>query len=311
MWYNDAMSKQSFILLTGIGFLVLVGAALLFAVAQTPKPQSEQSQKLRVAVTIYPLYDLVRQVAGNRADVALIVPPGALEHNFELTPKILSDLSGVKTIFAIGHGLDMWALQATNAIPGSSISVVDRGITIRDSSEKDEGPTDPHYWLHFGNAQLIADTVVEYLSTLDPNNALVYRENAENLKEDLAREKAELQAKLEPYRGAPILVFHDAWFYFAENFGLEIAGAFEPFVAEEPTPRHLAELASIVKEKNITTFFTEPQLSSTAIESFAEEYHLGIAVLDPLGGMQGRLTYQELMRYNAEQVLRAVRASKE
>lgn len=305
------MSKQSFILLAGIGLLVLVGVALFFAVAQTPKLQSERDQKFRVAATIYPLYDLVRQVAGNRADVALIVPPGALEHNFELTPKILSDLSDVKTIFAIGHGLDTWALQVTNAIPGSTISIVDREITIRESTEKNEEPTDPHYWLHFGNAELITDTIAQYLGTLDPNNARAYRENAEKLKEDLAREEAELQAQLESYRGAPILVFHDAWFYFAENFGLEIAGAFEPFVAEEPTPRHLAELASIVKEKNITTFFTEPQLSSAAIESFAEEYHLGIASLDPLGGVPGRLTYQELMRYNAEQVLAAVRASKE
>lgn len=301
------MLKPSFMLLIGAGLLVLIGAVLFFAVTQTPQPQSEQGQKLRVAATIYPLYDLVRQVAGNHADVALIVPPGSLEHNFELTPKILSDLSGVKTIFAIGYGLDTWALQVTNAIPGSTISVVDLGIRVRENV----GGPDPHYWLHFGNARLIAGTIAEYLSTLDQENALVYRENAEKLKEDLVREEVELQTQLEPYRGAPILVFHDAWFYFAENFGLEIAGAFEPFVAEEPTPRHLAELASIVKEKNIITFFTEPQLSSAAIESFAEEYRLGIAVLDPLGGMSGRLTYQELMRYNAEQVLAGVRASKE
>lgn len=293
-----------------LGILVLMGAGVLVFQKNPREQMAPQSLRLRVAATIYPLYDLVRTVAGSNADVALIVPPGALEHNFELTPKILSDLSGVKTIFAVGHGLDAWALQVTNAIPGSSIAIVDRGVQIRESIEKDEGPSDPHYWLHFGNARIITDTIAEYLSILDQENASMYRENAEKLKNDLARAEQELQAQMEPYRGAPILVFHDAWFYFAENLGLTIAGAFEPFVAEEPTPRHLAQLANVVKEKKITTFFIEPQLSSSAVKSFAEENNLGIATLDPLGGVPGRLTYGELMRYNAEQVLGAVRASR-
>lgn len=306
------MSKSY--LLIGVALFVLVGVGIFFVTKQTSQSlpfdtqaRGAHTQKLRVATTIYPLYDLVRQVAGSRADVTLIIPPGASEHHFEVTPRLIAELQGTQIIFAIGHGLDAWALQVASAIPNSIIDVVDRGIAIRESTEKDEGPTDPHYWLAIGNARTITNTIAENLSARDPGNAEFYRSNAETVKKNLTEEEKNLRVHLEPYRGSAILVFHDAWFYFAEDFGLEIAGAFEPFVAEEPTPRHLAELATMIREKKITTLFIEPQLSSTAIESFAEDNGLGIATLDPLGGVPGRLTYAELMRYNAEQVLSALR----
>lgn len=301
------MSKTS--LFIGCVLLMLVGVGMFFVVRQIPQARVEQSNKLRVAATIYPLYDLVRHVAGSHADVTLIIPPGASEHHFEVTPRLITELQGTQTIFAIGHGLDVWALQVAHALPDSVVDVVDRGIAIRDSMEKDEGPTDPHYWLAIGNARTIADTIAESLSARDPGNAEFYRRNAEAVKTNLTEEEKNLRAQLEFYRGSAIVVFHDAWYYFADDLGLSIAGAFEPFVAEEPTPRHLAELAKTIKEKKITTLFIEPQLSSAAIQSFAEDNGLGIATLDPLGGVSGRLTYQELMRYNAEQVLSALRAN--
>lgn len=286
---------------------MFVGVALFSAATQTPKMQAKQSQKLRVAATIYPLYDLVRHVAGSRADVTLIIPPGASEHHFEVTPRLITELQGTQIVFAIGHGLDAWALQVASAIPASTVDVVDKGIAIRASTEKDEGPTDPHYWLALGNAKTITDTIAESLSARDPNNAEFYRKNAEAVKTNLTEEEKNLRAELEPYRGSAIIVFHDAWYYFADDLGLSIAGAFEPFVAEEPTPRHLAELAKTIHEKKITTLFIEPQLSSAAITSFAEDNGLGIATLDPLGGVPGRLTYAELMRYNTEQVRSTLR----
>ncbi|MEK7122955.1 MAG: zinc ABC transporter substrate-binding protein, partial [Patescibacteria group bacterium] len=82
-------------------------------------------------------------------------------------------------------------------------------------------------------------------------------------------------------------------------------GAFEPFVAEEPTPRHLVELKKIISEKNITAIFVEPQISSSGIQGFAEENNLAILTLDPLGGTAGKMTYRELMRYNVSEVIRS------
>jgi zinc transport system substrate-binding protein len=104
----------------------------------------------------------------------------------------------------------------------------------------------------------------------------------------------------------PILTFHDAWFYFAEDFGLKIAGTFEPAAGEEPTPRYLAELQRRIGTEHIHIVFTEPQLSPSVLESFAKDTKIGIAELDPVGGVEGRTTYLELMEFNANSIRRAL-----
>jgi ABC-type Zn2+ transport system substrate-binding protein/surface adhesin len=115
-----------------------------------------------------------------------------------------------------------------------------------------------------------------------------------------------LKQVLAPARGKSILTLHDAWFYFAENFGLKIAGTFEPAAGQEPTPRYIAELQRTIKREHIGIMFIEPQLSSRVLETFAEDNHVGIAKLDPLGGVEGRSTYLQIMEFNADAIRRAV-----
>ncbi len=112
-------------------------------------------------------------------------------------------------------------------------------------------------------------------------------------------------------RDAPILTFHDAWFYFGEDLGLKIAGTFEPAAGEEPTPRYLAELQRRISTEHIRIVFIEPQFSASVLESFAKDNNVGIAELDPLGGTEGRTTYLELMVFNANSVRDAFQRQQE
>ncbi len=258
--------------------------------------------KLTVAGTIYPLYDIARNVAGDDATVMLIVPPGASPHFFEFSPRQLEALQDVKAVFAIGRGLDDWVTQVTTVVKGARVLIVDHGIALRTF---EDGSTDPHYWLHFDNARKIADNIAHGLSEMDPAHAGTYRENAQIYKEKLAAEERKLKDALAPVRGLPILTFHDAWFYFAEDFGLKIAGTFEPAAGEEPTPRYLAELQRRIRTEHIRIVFIESQFSTSVLESFAKDNNVGIAELDPLGGTEGRATYLELMAFNANSVRQA------
>lgn len=289
-----------------IGIFTFIALGVFFLVKKPQNVSTENSQKLRVAATIYPLYDIARQVAGDRADVILIVPPGASDENFQVSPKDVGRISGSRAIFSIGHGLDAWALDIANTIPDSEVITVDKNIILRTSAANGKGPADPHYWLDFGNARKIADTIAASLSEYDNGNAATYEENAEKLNNDLTAEEVRLSQKLEPYKGASLVVFHDAWYYFADALGLSVAGVFKLSAADEPSPRHLAILKNIIQEKNITTLFIEPQISSAAIEGFVEENNLTTAELDPVGGIPGRLTYNELMRYNIEEIVKAL-----
>lgn len=293
-----------------LAILALISAGVFLLKKQSAPLRVERGTKLRVAATIYPLYALARQVAGSSADVALIVPPGASDENFQVSPTDVGQMSGVSAIFSIGHGLDAFALQVQNAIPQSKVVVVDRNIAIRKNTANKEGPTDPHYWLDFENARKIADTIAASLGAYDHDNAQAYAKNAEKLKSELSIEEAKLKKILAPYEGAALLVFHDAWYYFADAFGLSVAGVFKPSAANEPSPRYLAGLEKIVNEKNISTLFTEPQISSAAVDGFVEENNLATAELDPVGGTVGRLTYSELMRYNVTEIVRVLSEKK-
>ncbi len=290
--------RQPYVLLLAAATILLLALIALrrAQIARTPSP------RLAVAATIYPLYDIVRNVADGAADVRLIVPPGVSPHLFEFSPRQLQTLQDVRLIFTIGHGLDDWAAQAARATKEARLFPVDQGIRLRTSSD---GAADPHYWLHFGNARQIAANVARGLSVSDPAHAATYRQNAVRYQDTLKRTEEQLKALLRPLEDTPILTFHDAWHYFAANFDLRIAGTIEPSAGGEPTPRTLAELHKIIQSQNIRIVFLEPQLATSVIESFARDNHLGIAELDPLGGVDGRTTYIDLMTFNARAIDRA------
>jgi len=268
---------------------------------------AQESDRPVVAGTIYPLYDMIRVVGGAHVEASVILPPGASPHLYEFSPKQLEKLRHVKVIFAIGHGLDDWATQVVNVAPEARVIIVDRGIDLR---KFEDGTTDPHYWLHLGNARRIVGTIANELSEIDPAHAADYRAAAKAYDQKLSDEERRLKEELAPVRGMPILTFHDAWYYFADEFGLTIAGSFEPAAGEEPTPRYLAALQRAIARDHIRILFIEPQLSSGAVRSFAEDNHLGIAVLNPLEGVEGQSAYLDVMAYNASAIRRALQPSR-
>jgi len=296
----ERLLRARFLILAVVAGVVIVG--IVYFRLRKPTLEPEAGKPI-VAATIYPLYDMARNVAGDAARVKLIVPPGASPHLFEFSPRQLQALQNVRAVFAIGHGLDNWVTQVTNVVKGASVIVVDRGIDLRTF---EDGTTDPHYWLNFGNAQKITDNIAKALIEIDPAHADVYRENARAYKDNLAEKERELKAVLAPAQAIPMLTFHHAWFYFAENFGLKIAGTFEPAAGEEPTSRYLAELQQKIRTEHIHIIFIEPQISSAVLKSFAKDNDVNIAELDPLGGEEGRTTYLELMEFNADSIRRAL-----
>jgi len=288
--------------------LVLASAALLLSAPL----RDAASGRPRVAATIFPVYDIATNVAGNVADVTLILPPGAEPHSFEPSPSTVREVAAASAVYAVGHGIDGWIdplLAATSAAPVT----VDRGIALLPSheairlsdeeSEEEEGrenvgPDDPHYWLTVPNAILIAGTIADDLSARFPAHEDEFRSNAASYEVRLRALDAELRATIPD--GKRIVTFHAAWYYFADAYGLEILGTFEPSPGREPTPRALAELRNLVRRNGIRTIFAEPLFSDAAIEAFAADEGLTIAHIDDIGGTAGRATYEELMRSNAK-----------
>jgi ABC-type Zn uptake system ZnuABC Zn-binding protein ZnuA len=257
-----------------------------------------------VATTIFPLYDITRQVAGTAVDVALMLPPGASPHTFEPTPSQVRALAGARVVFVIGHGLDDWTARLVRSAGAARAVVVDRGVALRREAD---GSVDPHYWLAPANAQAIARTVAGEIEGLVPARRSEIQSALTRYLGQLDAVEAEIRGILADLPLRRIATFHDAFGYFAAAFGLEVAAVFEPYPGREPSPRFVAEFQRQVRASGVRTLFAEPQLSLDPLRPLARDLGVTLSVLDPLGGVPGRDTYLELLRFNARQVAAAVR----
>ncbi|HEY6551741.1 MAG TPA: metal ABC transporter substrate-binding protein [Vicinamibacteria bacterium] len=291
-----------------------LAAAAIAAAALTHACARSGSNERFVAASVFPLYDIARRVGGDRLRVELILPPGRTTHYYDPSPKDVSRLAGASVVFAVGLGLDSWLVPIVRGAGGGQGRVFDLGplvdprlvSTAGGAPHDHEGAMDPHFWLDPVRMQRVTDVVTEACRGLDPEGAPGYTLRGEEVKASLRRLHEELVPRSERWRGRSIVTFHGSLFYFAERYGLEIAAVVEPVPGREPTGREIAGLVALVKQKNVAALLTEPQLDRRAAEVIARETGLPLVQVDPVGGLPGTSTYEDLLRQVAGALDRAL-----
>lgn len=160
------------------------------------------------------------------------------------------------------------------------------------------GDHDPHAWLDPVNAKVWAGEIAQVLAEVDPANAGTYRQNARAFAEAMDELTERLAARAEPLAGIRFIVFHDAYQYFEQRFGLPAAGAISLSDASDPGPARIREIQNMVADLGVTCVFTEPQYNPGLVRTvFAGSEVKQIGVMDPLGVdiEPGRGLYAELL----------------
>lgn len=316
--YKFRVNKK-YILILLVLFIVLVGSVFLFSKWKNDTVQTIDESKIKVLATIFPVYDLVREVGKDKIEAVLLVPPGASPHTFEMTPSLVKNTEGASLFFAVGAGLDEWSSSMINNLQTEGFQKIelDEFVTLRpfeedaDHTHEDEegveekhehGDYDPHYWLTPVNAKIMALKISEELSKIDGQNTEFYKNNAENFVKALDIKSLEWQNKIAGLSNKNLVVFHDAWGYFAEYFGLKVVATLEPFPGKAPSPKYILEVKEKINEHTVKAIFIEPQLFGETIKTFATDLNLDLGVMDPLGGKDGRNSYIELIEYNINEV---------
>lgn len=148
----------------------------------------------------------------------------------------------------------------------------------------DHGGEDPHAWLDPGNAQVWLGLIAGELGRLDPDNAAAYAENATEAAAQIAALDAQLAARLEPVQGKPIVTFHDAFGYFANHYGLTLAGSIALGDAASPGAARLAALKDELRAGGVVCLFPEVQHDARLVDQLAEGTAVRIGgALDPVG----------------------------
>ena len=296
-----------------------VVTGLLLAVGTLGWGAPSQPASLKVATTIFPLYDLVRQVAGPSVEVILLVPPGTSEHTFTVKPGTIRAITGCTATFAIGYGLDDWVARWAREVGVPRTIVVDAGIPLRrgysephsdghaGSHTKSQEAVDPHYWLAIPHASRMVQNIANALAQFDPPAQADYQQRAAVYLEQLHRADGEIRRRLMDLPRREIATFHQAFDYFAEAYGLTVVAVFEPVPGKEPGPRYVEAFQRQVRTHKLRTVFIEPQRSEAALRGLTQDLGITLRKLDPLGGSQGVESYIAMMQFNAAQIAAALR----
>jgi zinc transport system substrate-binding protein len=302
----------------------LACAALLLLLVLLPAcskgcGKSSAEGRTHVAVSIFPIYDLVRRVAGPDADVTLLLQPGHNEHSFDPTPKDIETVAQSKLGVMVGLGLDPWMEKLMKeAAPNARIlKVGDRVPTLtinedpiganghdgdHDHEHEAKGAQDPHVWLDPQRAQLIVRAVAEELGRVDPPHALGYRERATEVDASLAALDKEAEDRLRKLKRRGFVTFHGSFGYFAERYKLDILAVIEPFPGSQPTGEYVSKVLAVVKEKKVPALFSEPQLDPRPAKVLADEAKIPLGVLDPVGGGPETDSYEKMIRFDVAQL---------
>ncbi|MDM8165192.1 zinc ABC transporter substrate-binding protein [Roseovarius sp.] len=162
----------------------------------------------------------------------------------------------------------------------------------------DHAGTDPHMWLSTDNASAWLTVIADSLSAADPENAEAYAANAAAGREELAALSQDIEEMLAPVQGQNFIVFHDAYQYFENSFGIPASGAISLSDAADPSPARIAEVQGRVQEQQVTCVLSEPQFSPGVVAAVMEGSEARTGVLDPLGSdlEPGSDLYPQLLR---------------
>jgi zinc transport system substrate-binding protein len=283
----------------------------LEASAQSPGTStSTQKGKPVIAVSILPMQYFAQRVGGNRVQVLVLVGPGQSPHSYEPTPRQMATLGQafawfttdiefenslvpkIRALFPAmrivdtADGVPVRALEAHDDAADQSAAQGETSDSTANSragdghNHADDAGRDPHIWLGKTGALRQAELIRDALAKADPEGAAVYGKNYEAFARDVESTFAALSKDLAPFRGKSVFVYHPAFGYFLDEFGI-IQVAVETG-GKEPTQKTLAALIANARAENAKVIFVQPQFSKTAAASIAKAIGGTVAEFDDL-----------------------------
>jgi len=237
--------------------------------------------KLLVAASVAPIADIVKNVAGDAADVQGMIPEGVDSHTFEPTSDTARTLSEADVIFLNGLSLEDPTLKLAEANLKDGAAIYQLGEHTLDANAylydfsfpASGGRPNPHLWMDVANAMTYAELVRDELARVDPGNASTYRANAESFLATLSKLDDAVQQAVDtvPPANRVLLTYHDSFAYFAAHYGMKVIGAIQPADFSEPSAQEVANLIQQIEQNHVPAIFGSEVFPSPVLEQIAAE----------------------------------------
>jgi len=255
---------------------ILASAALVLSACSSSSDEATASNPLLVATTVSPITSIASSIGGDKVHVEGIVPEGTNSHTYEPAPQVAELLSKADIVFINGLKLEDPTADLARENMKQGADLVEIGSKALPESEyiydfsfpRSEGKPNPHLWTDPLFAIKYAGVIRDELTKRDPKNADYYQANYQRFNEQATALADALRAdqKTVPAGNLKLLTYHDAYAYFAKNFGWEVIGAVQPKDFADPTPSELAALIEQVKKQKVPTIFGSEVFPSSVLE---------------------------------------------
>ena len=300
--------------------------AIIFIIAPLLLSFSAKAD-IKVVTTIKPLHSLISSVMEGVGEPSLIIEGTSNPHTFVFKPSHAQMLEEADIVFWIGDDLEAFMEKPLDSLAGNATKISfmelssieklkfreenifddhdDHGHDDHDGHEDEHeghddhghhhGEFDAHIWLDPSNAIEMVLEISHELSEIDPDNASKYEQNANKTIASLNNLINEISNNIP--KDASYIVFHDAYQYFENRFGVSSAGALTLNPDVLPGAKQIDAIQDLIQDKNIKCIFSEPQYNPKIIETLAADMKISTGIMDPLGAFidQGPEMYQNLI----------------
>lgn len=281
--------------------------------------------RLSIVTTLFPAYDFIRQIAGDKVRVTMLLPPGVESHSYEPTPSDIIEIENADMFFYISEHTETWIPQITSAMKNGKTELIcladSIGLEIHGHNHEkgethnhtDECETDEHIWTNLDNSVQIISFLAHKIALADPQNKEFYLENAENYKNEILRLRDELADMIsQSERKLIVSGSRFAMKNFTAEFGLEYIAAFDSCVDNtEPSAGVMAKIIDTVNKESIPVIFyeelTEPKIArAVSLETGAKMQLLHSCHNVSADELKDGATYLSLMKQNYNNIKEAL-----
>lgn len=264
-----------------------------------PVETTQRSKRLQVVASFMPVYAHAARVAGDRADVTMLLKADSGPHDYQLSPGDVKRIADADLFVINGAGIEEWLDDLVRSAGSARLRVVDTGGGVEKSASPavveitgaggDDGHghdhgegANPHIWLDPVNAMEQTRAIARAFIEADPENAEVYQSNANQYLAELGELDRDFRAAMAALPGKDLITFHDAFPYLAKRYGMNYVGYIEAFPEKDPTPAQLKSLVRAVQNHRVKVMFAEVGYSPAILKSLAGQTGARVVELDTL-----------------------------
>ncbi|MGE1070018.1 metal ABC transporter substrate-binding protein [Pantoea agglomerans] len=276
---------------------------------------SYAAEKFKVVTTFTVIADMVKNVAGDAAEVTSITKPGAEIHEYQPTPGDIKRAQGAQLIMANGLNLERWFERFYQHLDGVPEVIVSAGVKPIGIGEGPyNGKPNPHAWMSPDNALIYVDNIRDALVKYDPAHAETYRQNAAAYKQKITAELDPLRQQIAdiPEDKRWMVTSEGAFSYLARDLGMKELYLWPVNADQQGTPQQVRKVIDQVKKNAIPAVFSESTVSDKPARQVAREtgaHYGGVLYVDSLSNAQGPVpTYLDLLRVTTETLAQGIKA---